>query len=69
MPFGNDPDPHCVLARKKCRRTSGQRPLVQRVVSYEYEGQPLRRLTVLTARMLAMAAVSAVLMWSMMPSR
>ena len=69
VPFGNDPDPPYVLARKKCRRTSRQRPLVRRVVSCEYEGQPLMRLTPQIATTVATEAFSAMLTLSMMVSR
>ena len=69
MPFGNDPDPPHVLVRKKSRRTSGKWPLVRRVVSYEYEGQPLMRLTPQTTTTVATAAFSAMLILPMMVSR
>ena len=69
MPFGNDPDPPHVLARKKCRRTSGQWPLVRREVSYEYKCQPLMRLTVHNTTTVATAAFSAMLILPTMVSR
>ena len=68
MPFGYDPGPPCVLARKKCRRTSGQWPPARRVVSYEYESQPLIRLTVHSTTTVATAAFNAMLILPTMVS-